>query len=292
MTTMDDYAAEAVLAHYGHDRVRPPADLRGLVASDTALLHRSGLPDSAGPYFTALADGRGQPRQLGAYATALGIGLPAGLSDWYRLGHDRGRDLCVAGDGAVRAVYAQDPALPPLFVNSNLGSFLATLARLDQAVGAMGSAGPGSQEAGSTYSWLHETVDRVDHTALADPESWWPRVLQDLRHTAQHPAFASAEIDGPGGTRIVTASGLVAAHPEERLWHTLSSQGVPGTAVTRLYTELAACDLPGHHCSLWMADAFPNAAFTHSFTYGPTLADRETGMRELLRAAAEAEHAG
>lgn len=56
-----------------------------------------------------------------------------------------------------------------------------------------------------------------------------------------------------GEGQIVTASGALCAHPDEKLWSDLRAGGLTASRVRKVHTELEACLTPGHYRSLWMA---------------------------------------
>src|SRR5581483_6507314 len=128
----------------------------------------------------------------------------------------------------------------------------------------------------------------LDAAAVEDDESWWALVLEDIRHSMSFPFSAAVKYRTMAGEeQILTAQATVAGpHPEERLYRALQDQDVPGEAVSEVYTELKACVMPGHYCALWLGTAFPAAAFTHSFDYGETAAERESALIEAMRHAA------
>ncbi|WP_377270452.1 nucleic acid/nucleotide deaminase domain-containing protein [Peterkaempfera sp. SMS 1(5)a] len=251
----------ALTAHFGPGGLRRYAGTPGLPGS-------VGLPVQVGPYFTA-AEAHQDP-------LVEGHGL--------RLGDDRGAELYVADDGAVRALLF-DEEMP---VNSTADAFAASLLTLDRLLPGVGGAAD-AQQALDTYRELRQALLTIDEAAFAEREGWWPRVLDDIRHPLNIRFSAALEyVDGRGEKQIITeatAPGL--PHPEEILWHRLSAAGVQPEDVTRVYCELEPCLMPGHYCAVWMARTFPDAEFTHSFDYGETADSREQGIRELMIHVAE-----
>ncbi|WP_129843676.1 nucleic acid/nucleotide deaminase domain-containing protein [Streptomyces sp. RFCAC02] len=240
------------------------------------------LPVRVGPYFST--DGA-DPVPLGAYAASVGRGITGrGREAWARLGTDRGTELCAAPDGSVLSVPLVGDG-PPRFVNSSPPAFARSLAALHRALGDVLGAEDEERGRAAIRRFAGE-VGEADPAALADPGHWWPLVLDDIRDTAGPGARAVFEIaDEDGGRRVVTATGGLAVHPEERLWGRLNAAGVSPGRVLGVRTDLGACHLPGHYCAMWLAAVFPRAEITHRFPYGPSAASRAEGMR-LFREAA------
>jgi nucleic acid/nucleotide deaminase of polymorphic system toxin len=137
--------------------------------------------------------------------------------------------------------------------------------------------------AASAFETLRERLQACDPSAFGDREDWWPQVLDDIRDTAGAENYAAFEyVDAEHGKRIVTQAGAIAAHPEERLWDRLQAAGVGPEQVLRIHTDLQPCFMPGHYCSMWLAEAFPHVEMTHTFPYGESADSREEGIR-LLR---------
>ena len=67
-------------------------------------------------------------------------------------------------------------------------------------------------------------------------------------------------------------------HAERLIAQDLARMGVDPSQVTRIYSELQPCSLPGAYCSDFIARTFTNAAVTYSFEYGTTQASRDAGM--------------
>jgi hypothetical protein len=222
------------------------------------------LPEQVGPYFTAAEAARAE-----------------------ELGSDRGGRLHLGEGGAVRNDLSRIQ-MPDQYVNASPAAFAAGLLALDRAVPAITTA-TSTPAAFSAYRELRETLLRVDESAFAARESWWPRVLDDLRLPLNVGTSAAVEFTGSDGEKkILTAiSGPGRPHPEELLWHQLRAAEVPLAAVTRVYCELEPCLMPGHYCAAWLAGEFPEAAFTHSFGYGESADEREAGVEGLMRYLAE-----
>jgi hypothetical protein len=203
-------------------------------------------------------------------------------ADWVRVGTDRLAHLCVRPDGSVQAVFPARPEAD-MFVSSDLTAFNASLAVLDRRMPVIASS-TSLPEAAAAFGELNAELRQIDAAAFADREAWWPRVLDDVRHTLNFPFSSAFEyVDGAGQKQIVTAeTGPGKLHPEEILWQQLSSDGVTAEQVRRVYCELEPCMMPGHYCAVWMQRAFPQAEFTHSFDYGETVDSREAGLKGLM----------
>jgi hypothetical protein len=240
------------------------------------------VPRQVGPYFVT---GDQDPVPLGEFAAANGLRVArAECARWARLGGDGGYELCADGGGAVRAVLL-DFEEDDRFVNSSPESFAAGLADLGEALRVIVSTDR-PRTASSAYERLAERLRERDPAAFAEPESWWALVLDDIRDTASVENYAAFEyLDPADGKRIVTRSGAIALHPEERLWAALQAAGVEPEQVQRVHTDLEPCFMPGHYCSMWLAQVFPDAQMTHSFPYGESAGSRAEGVRRLRESA-------
>ncbi len=275
--TSDELTA-ALLAHFGAQ------GLRSNPVAPEGPLRAPGLPVQVGAYFSAA--GPAEPLALGQYAAQHG--QDAGpMAGQLRLGTDRGAEFYLAPDASVRAVLL-GTGLPDLPVNGSLAAFAEGLLLLDRHLPALSDAEdqPGVL---AGYQQLRQALIALDAAAFEYRESWWPRVLDDLRRPLNIDSSAAFEyLDSRGEKQISTAiGGIGLPHPEELAWYRLRAEGVQPEQVTRVYCELEACMMPGHYCSLWMARTFPNAAFTHSFDYGDTAASREAGVKALMQSVAE-----
>ncbi|OKJ16735.1 nucleic acid/nucleotide deaminase domain-containing protein [Kitasatospora sp. CB01950] len=253
-------------------------------AAAAELLAATGLPVQVGPYFRTSA---GDALALGDLTAGQDRPGPRnGEEQWARLGTDRGSELCLDPQGRVWSVFV-DFEEPSVLVNTSLEAFLSSLAELDRSLAALAAAEQPDQVF-AEFTAVESRLRATDLRAFEDDELWWPRVLEDVRHTRGVPSYASFKyLDAKGEPQIITAGGSLALHAEEALWHRALALGVQPEQVVEIYTELQACFLPGHYCSVWMADTFPEAAFTHSYDYGDTAAEREAGIRELAEALTE-----
>ncbi|WP_190233049.1 nucleic acid/nucleotide deaminase domain-containing protein [Streptomyces avicenniae] len=272
-----------LVARFGQEGLRR-IDTSGAASPPgvSALLAEVGVPRQVGPYFVS-DEG---PVALGEFRRSVGATVPEDeRARWPRIGSDRGADLCVDGDGGVRAEYAGAEGPGPL-VNRSLDAFLESLLALDEGLSSLASTESVPEQAELVRALLRR-LSVADPGPAEAADSWWLAVLQDVRHTMMQAAYAAFEVlDAEGLPQILTSSGGLCLHPEERLWEELRASGVKPGQVRKVYTELEACFLPGHYCSLWLAEVFPDAEFTHSFPYDGTAQEREEGFVALLREAA------
>ena len=275
-----------IVAHFGPRGVRrvPAEELPGpLPAEAAAVLADPGLPLQVGPYFTAST---GEPLGLAEYAASVGHpDPPPDTAGWCRVGTDHGAEICVTGAGDVRAVFVAVDA-PPMTVNSDVPALAASLLALDRHLPPLGS--PGERNPAEIFRELRAALLRVDEPALADDEAWWPRVLEQIRHALSFPFAAAVEYqDAAGAKHVETEEARVGLpHPERLLWERLDARGIVPSQVTRVYTELEPCFLPGNYCQLRLA-RYKDADLSYSFDYGATADERERGLLELMQQAAQ-----
>ncbi|MGW4886493.1 SUKH-4 family immunity protein [Streptomyces murinus] len=286
---MSERVPDPATAHFGTDGMRRFAvpGSYGLLLPDTAreALADIGVPLHVAPYFTAASDTDGLT--LGLVGGHQGLPVPADQERWLRIGTDPLAHLCVRPDGAVQAVFLGVDE-DDLFVSSDAAAFTASLAALDRRLPVI-AASTSLPLAAAAFRELNAELRQIDPTAFKDRESWWPRVLDDVRHTLNFPFSSAFEyVDASGAEQIVTdATGPGRPHPEELLWQRLHAEGVTPEQVRRVYCELEPCMMPGHYCALWLQATFPHAEFTHSFDYGTTAESREEGLKELITYAAQ-----
>lgn len=239
------------------------------------------LPLRVMPYFHVLAD---EPESLPAYADSLGkrVNEEAQLS-WTRLGSDRAFEMCATHEGDVRAVLLGYDE-PDRFVSSSPALFAEALLELDLLLEVLGAAEtPG--DASEAFRTTQDTLSAADPRAFDDPENWWPLVLEDIRTTASVEAYATFEFAAPDGEKhLVTEAGGLCVHPEQRAWSKMYEAGIEPEQVTRIHTELEACFMPGHYCSMWLELMFPHASLSHNVSYGETATERAEGVRQLREA--------
>lgn len=83
---------------------------------------------------------------------------------------------------------------------------------------------------------------------------------------------------------MAMASERGVGHAERLLAKELESRGVDPKNVTRIYSELEPCMVPGGYCKSFLAKTFPQAAVTWSFEYGASQASRSAGVEALKSA--------
>ncbi|MFE2216955.1 nucleic acid/nucleotide deaminase domain-containing protein [Streptomyces canus] len=252
--------------------------------SDIRRIGEITLPLTVGPYFATAAS---DPVPLHEFAGSVGRTVVLEeCREWARFGSDRGFEICADQEGVVRAVLL-DWTEESRFVNATAEAFAQSLAALDQALATiLGTDEP--QRAAAAFAELEQRLRTLDPRAFEGREHWWPLVLDDIRDTASAEWFTAFEIvNDRGEKQIVTQAGDIAVHPEERLWARLRAAGVQPEQVLRIHTELEACFMPGHYCSLWLGQVFPEAQLTHNFPYGETAESRAEGIRQLREAAAQ-----
>ncbi|GGU97140.1 hypothetical protein GCM10010182_11600 [Actinomadura cremea] len=283
---MDADMDERLAGHFGPEGLRTidRSELRGLAPPAHAAqeLADLGLPVQVGPYFRATA---GEPLALGEFAATVGFPDAAGdLAAWCRIGSDHGAELCLTPSGAVQAVFVT-AAPSPMAVSTDVTAFAMSLLELDRFLPVI--AAPGDLNPAAVFRGLRGRLLEIDPAAFQDAETWWPRVLEDVRHALSFPFAAAFRIDdGRGGSRIETETARPGTHhPERVLWSRLAAEGVRPGQVTRIHTDLQPCSLPGNHCARWLA-RFTNAERSHAFDYGDTAADREAGLLALMHHAA------
>lgn len=242
------------------------------------------VPLHVGPYFTTAAD---DPVVLREFAERAGRRVvEPHTREWARIGTDGGAEICADQEGAVHAVFLALTE-PARFVNASTDAFTRSLDTLDRALGAI-LAADSPAAASTTFRELEERLRQFDPEAFAGRENWWPLVLDDIRDTAGTERYSAFEIlAGQGEKQILTQSGGIGIHPEEKLWQSLRAAGVEPEQVLRIHTDLEACFMPGHYCSLWLGEVFPDAQLSHSFPYGESAASRAEGIRLLRESAAE-----
>ena len=76
-------------------------------------------------------------------------------------------------------------------------------------------------------------------------------------------------------------------HSERRIGAWLDEQNIHPDRVTRIYSELAPCTIPGGKCKDYIDGRYHNATVTHSFEYGDTRASRRRGVKALKKAVRE-----
>ncbi|RMI46021.1 nucleic acid/nucleotide deaminase domain-containing protein [Streptomyces triticirhizae] len=281
MSTGQEDLPGRLMARFGREGLRRIAVPEGTASpADSVLLTEVGVPRQVGPYFTSAAEA---PTQLGPFCASIGVDAPEeAKARWCRLGGDRGAQLCLDERGGVRAEFV-DAEEPGAAVNVSLTAFLESLLALDEGLSSL-AATESIEERAELVRALIRRLAVADREPAESPDSWWQTVLQDIRHTMSCPGYTAFEVEEPDGRKqVITSAGGLCVHPEERLWGELEASGVAPEQVTRIYTELEPCFLPGHYCALWLADVFPRAAFSHSFPYQGSADEREAGFLAMMR---------
>ncbi|GGR48427.1 hypothetical protein GCM10010497_59910 [Streptomyces cinereoruber] len=285
---MANQVPHPALGHFGHQGMRQlilPSFSTGVNEDARTMLQQIGVPLHVAFYFTAAGDTDALP--LAMFAGHHGHRIDKTQTSWVRIGTDGLAHVAVSTEGTIHAVFL-DGIEPDMFVSSDLNAFIQSLAALDRHLGIIAGSRDLTDGA-AAYRDLNTELRRIDPAAFAQRENWWPRVLDDVRHTLNIGFSAAFEYtDEHGHQQIVTeATGPGRPHPEELIWQRLKVQGVTPGQITRVYCELEACMMPGHYCAAWMARQFPAAQFTHAFDYGPTAESREEGIKALIRYTAE-----
>ena len=281
---------DASVQHFGPEGMRridvPAAYAEGIPEAARDRLAGTGVPLQVGAYFTAARES--DAPTLGLFAGEHGVTVPEEIAGRVRLGTDRLGQVCVRADGAVQALFLGQFGMDDLFVSSDVAAFVTSLTALARRMPVIAAADT-LQVAAAAFRELNAELRAIDPAAFEERESWWPRVLDDVRHTLNFPFSAAFEyVDDDGRKQIVTdATGPGRLHPEELVWDALAARDVEPEQVRRVYTELEACMMPGHYCAVWLQRLFPHAEFTHSFDYGETADSREEGLKELILHAAE-----
>ncbi|MFD8629751.1 SUKH-4 family immunity protein [Streptomyces hygroscopicus] len=99
-----------------------------------------------------------------------------------RIGTDGYAQLCVRPDGVVQAVLLGHDE-EDVFVSSDVAAFTAALAVLDRRMPVI-AASPGLGVAAAAFRELNAELRQLDDAAFVERESWWRRVLDDVRHTS------------------------------------------------------------------------------------------------------------
>ncbi|MFF3258005.1 SUKH-4 family immunity protein [Streptomyces sp. NPDC002932] len=114
------------------------------------------------------------------------------MGGWPRIGQDGLAQVCVRPDGIVQAVMLTDAA-DDMFFSSNLAAFNMSPLALDHAQTQLATSS-GLAESASVLRDLDVEVRRIDAHAMAQRENWWPRVLDDVRHTLNFPVLGSFRV--------------------------------------------------------------------------------------------------
>lgn len=274
--------AELLTKQFGPDGLRrfDPAELAGTTVPEAAvaLLTQTGLPRAVGQYFQTSDD--------------IPVQVKVEDSDrpWAELGNDQLASIAVDPDGTVVAVLPEGPVRP---VGASVQQFANSLMLLDRYLPHLAEAAQ-TDDAGRLFRELRIDLVRFDPSVVEWEGGWWQLVLDDIRHTISFPFGASVKYTDAAGTAHVRSAQarLGLPHPELQLVAELADLGVPGDAVTDLYTELQACEMPGHYCRLRVRSMLPAAKYSYGFPYGLDATERQNSLNAAAQAAADAAASG
>ncbi|NUR57497.1 MAG: hypothetical protein HOV87_02115 [Catenulispora sp.] len=274
--------AELLTKQFGPDGLRrfDPADLAGTTVPEAAaaLLAGTGLPRAVGQYFQTSDD------------IPVRVKVEDSNQPWAELGNDQFASIAVNPDGTVVAVLPDGPVRP---VGASVQQFANSLMLLDRYLPHLADAAQ-TDDAGRLFRELRIDLVRFDPSVVEYEGGWWQLVLDDIRHTISYPFGAAVKYtDAAGTTQIRSAQArLGLPHPELQLVAELADLGVPGEAVTELYTELQACQMPGHYCQLRTRALLPQAEYRYAFPYGLDATERQNSLNAAAQAAANAAVSG
>ena len=80
---------------------------------------------------------------------------------------------------------------------------------------------------------------------------------------------------------IVVVSERGVGHAERLAGKKLNDMGIQPNQVTRIYSELEPCNVPGGYCKNYINKTYTNAEVTYSFEYGATKESRTRGVGDL-----------
>lgn len=81
---------------------------------------------------------------------------------------------------------------------------------------------------------------------------------------------------------IVMASERGIGHAERLIANKLQQMGIQPSQVTRIFSELEPCNVPGGYCKKFIQNTYPQAKVTYCFEYGENAASRGKGV-DLLK---------
>ena len=263
----------------------------GLRRLDHAVPAELGVSEDA----TELLTGAGLPARVGVYFTAPGPNdrptIPVGEDEpgWLRLGTDHGAQLAVAPDGKVRALPPSADWGPTRPVNDSVEQFVGSLIILDRYLPILAKAAQ-RDGVGEVWKHLRDALAEIDPPVSGEPDGWWSRVLEDIRHTVSFPFSAAVKVVPAGGPpRILTASAALGLpHPELQLADRLAADRIDRNLARELFTELEACRTPGHYCAMRARGAFPRARYTYALPYRDDADERERSVIAAAQRAADA----
>jgi hypothetical protein len=174
----DAYGPQGVFRYEAHAVSR-----QGVPDVVAQSLTWSGLPLEIGPFFWALAQpGRPVPT-LAEVAAERGVQPAPDAGSYLVMGTDFGRQLCVQyGTAHIVAVPVEagpgGQVVPPQFVNASLPQFARCMALLGRMWRLRYGLNP--EQAGRWTTDFQAQLACLDPQAVADPESWWSVLLEQM----------------------------------------------------------------------------------------------------------------
>jgi hypothetical protein len=159
------------------------ASRQGVPEIVTQSLTWAGLPLEITPFFWAQAQpGRPVPT-LAEIAAERGVQPAADAGSYLVMGTDFGRQLCVQYGTAYIVAVQMEPGpggqpVPPQFVNASLPQFARCLALLGKMWRLRYGLTP--DQAGRWTTDFQAQLAALDPQAVADPESWWSVLLEQM----------------------------------------------------------------------------------------------------------------
>jgi hypothetical protein len=121
-------------------------------------------------------------------------------------------------------------------------------------------------------------------------------VIQARRQTSTFSARNAAVVEYRAADNslrtMTTFSERGVGHAERLLAKDLDAIGVHPSQVTRIYTELEPCSVPGGYCKDFIRQTYPQAEVTYSFQYGADILSRRAGVDALSEAAGRLRNTG
>ena len=94
-------------------------------------------------------------------------------------------------------------------------------------------------------------------------------------------AFEYLDDNGNWAYEIAESRGQ---HSERIIGDKLSDMDVESWRVSRIYSDLEPCCIPGGQCKDYIARNYPDADVTYSFEYGDTFESRKKGVNDMKKA--------
>ena len=91
-------------------------------------------------------------------------------------------------------------------------------------------------------------------------------------------------LEGETTKTLAMAGERGVGHAERLVAKELNNLGVEPSQVTRFYSELEPCSVPGGYCKRFLQNTFPQADVTYSFEYGADKLSRTNGINALKEA--------